>query len=297
MSLKTWLAEIFEPSLIMSILLVLLGTVTAFVKGYFNLLFFLLCLLGGFLVQNSVNLLNDYYDYIAGIDTKTTKTPFTGGSKIVANGLLNSSSVYKVGVISLICSILIGVFFTLTVGLLLLPILILGGISSYFYTSFFARQYLGEFMAGLNLGPLMVLGTYFIQTGSYTLEALSIGIAPGIMIANVLFLHEFPDMEFDMAAGRKNLVTFLGRERASKLYVCFLAIAYFWIIISALLNITPYTTLIGLITLPISIKAGRIVLKNHSNIKELVPGLAANILTTFLTIALLVIGMYLSILI
>ena len=119
-------------------------------------------------------------------------------------------------------------------------------------------------------------------------------MAPGIMIANVLYLNEMPDLESDAAAGRKNIPILLGRKRGAKLYALLEAIAVAWIPAAVILGLTPPTTLIALAALPFAIKAIRITLREYSNTSKLVPALAANIATAYITIALLAVGYVIS---
>lgn len=80
MRLKIWFLETRPQFLLLSVVLVLLGTAIARNEGYFDGLKFILTTLGLLLAHASVNILNDYFDYKSGIDLQTTRTPFSGGS-------------------------------------------------------------------------------------------------------------------------------------------------------------------------------------------------------------------------
>ena len=290
MGFRVWFGEAVEPSLLMSFLLVTLGTVAAARDVFFNLGYYVLAVIGVTLTQNAVNVLNDYYDYRTGVDAKTIKTPFSGGSKFLVSGAIRPESAFSFGLASLLLAIPIGAYFVLTRGLMLLGIVAVAAVSVYFYTTAFARMYLGEFLAGLNLGPLAIIGAYYVQAGTISAGALAVGLAPGIMIANVLYLNEVPDIEADSAAGRRNLPILLGRQRAVKVYALFEAFAVAWVAIAVFLGLNPLPTAIALISLPFAVKAIRGALREFSSIDRLVPALAANIATAYLTIALLALG-------
>jgi 1,4-dihydroxy-2-naphthoate octaprenyltransferase len=153
---------------------------------------------------------------------------------------------------------------------------------------------MGELLAGLNLGPLAIIGAYFVQTANISVGAVAVGVAPGIMIANVLFLNEMPDIEADAAAGRKNIPILLGRRRAAKLYAILEAIAVAWVPLAVVFGLTSLATLIALASLPFAAKAIRITLHEFSNTSKLVPALAANIATAYFTLALLAVGYVIS---
>ena len=294
MGIRVWFREAVEPSLLMSFLLVSLGTAVAARDGFFNLVYYVLAIAGVTLAQNAVNVLNDYHDYKAGVDAATVKTPFSGGSKFLVSGQIRPNSALSFGLGSLLLAIPIGAYFVLTRGIALLGLVAVAAISVYFYSTTFARIYLGEFLAGLNLGPLAIIGAYFVQTSTISVGAVAVGLAPGIMIANVLFLNEIPDIEADAAGGRKNIPILLGNERAAKLYAILEALAVAWVPVSVIFRFTTPATLIALAALPFAVKAIRVTLREFSNIKKLVPALAANIATAYLTIALLTAGYVIS---
>jgi 1,4-dihydroxy-2-naphthoate octaprenyltransferase len=292
---RNWVGEALEPSLLMSFLLVTLGTAVAAHDGSFNPPVYILTIIGVTLAQNAVNVLNDYHDYRTGVDGRTIKTPFSGGSKYLVTGLIKPEAAFSFGLVSFLLAASVGVYLIWTRGLTLLPLVLLGGISLYFYSTSFARIYFGEFLAGLNLGPLVVIGAYFVQAARFGYGSIAVGVAPGIMIANVLFLNEFPDVEADASAGRKNLPILLGRKRAAKLYVALESTALAWIAVSALTGLTPLTTIVALGSLPLAVKAMSRALRYSENSQRLVPGLGANILTAYLTMALLSVGYLISI--
>jgi 1,4-dihydroxy-2-naphthoate octaprenyltransferase len=278
----------------MSFLLVSLGTAVAAHDGFFNSTYYVLSIIGVTLAQNAVNVLNDYYNHKTGVDAATVETPFSGGSKFLVSGLIQPKSALSFGLASLMLAIPIGAYFVLTRGIALLGLVAVAAVSVYFYSDTFARIYLGEFLAGLNLGPLAIIGAYFVQTATISVGAVVVGLAPGIMIANVLFLNEMPDIEADAAGGRKNIPILLGRERSAKLYAMLEALAVAWIPVAVIFDLTPSPTLIALAALPFATKAIKVTLREFSNTGKLVPALAANIATSYLTITLLAMGYVIS---
>jgi 1,4-dihydroxy-2-naphthoate octaprenyltransferase len=294
MKLKVWLLETRPQFLLLSVVLVLLGTAIAWHEGYFNLLKFVLTLIGLVLAHSSVNVLNDYFDYKSGIDLETTRTPFSGGSGILPDGLLKPKGVYIYGVGCLTAALAIGIYLTFLSGWQLLPMIILGGLVIYFYTSHLTKWLVGEFWAGLGLGMLPVLGTYFVQTGRYSLEAFVASLAPGFLTANLLFLNEFPDVEADRKGGRFNLVIALGPRNASRLYAGLIAMTYICIIVGVVFRLMPPLTLIGFHSIFFAIKAIKVTFKHYDNVKDLLPALKANVLTVLVTDAFLALGYLLS---
>ena len=295
MGIRVWVGEALEPSLLMSLLLVSLGTAAAAYEGFFNLTFYVLAIAGVTLTQNAVNVLNDYHDFKTGVDARARKTPFSGGSRFLISGLIKPRSALLFGMTSLLLAMPIGVYFIILRGETLLSIAIVAAVSVLFYTTTFARIYLGEFFAGLNLGPLVIFGAYYVQAARMSIGTIAVGIAPGIMIAMVLYLNEIPDIEADGSAGRRNLPILLGRKRAAELYAAIESFAIVWILISVLAGMTPVATLLALGCLPFALKSIRGALRNYNDLEKLIPALAANIATAYVTLTLLGVGYLLPI--
>ncbi len=294
MKFRIWFLEIRPEFLLLSIVLVLLGTAISWNEGYFDWLRFLLTTLGLLSAHTSVNVLNDYFDYKSGIDFETIPTPFSGGSGILTQALLNPKSVYTFGITSLALAFSIGVYLAYISGWQLLPLIFLGGGIAYFYTSILTKWLIGEFFAGLGLGSLPVLGTYFIQTGSYSMEAIIASLAPGLLTANLLLLNEFPDVEADKKGGRYHLVIALGRKKASRLYAGVMVVTYLCIIGAVALKLMPITSLIALATLPLAIKAMNKTMKHYNNLQEIISAMKVNVITVLGTDALLALSYLLA---
>ena len=289
-SLKAWLLLPRFHFIPLTVILVSLGTAIAAYENVFDLGYFILAMIGSILVHMTVNVINDYYDYVDGIDLNTPRTPFSGGSGILTRHLLKPRQAFWFATVSLLMAMVIGIYFVVERGWLLFPLLLVAGFSAYFYNVCLSKWWVGELFAGINLGPLLVLGSYYVQTGRYSWEALFASIAPGILTANLLFLNEFPDREADQKGGRKHLVIILGKKDARILFVAFLVASYLCIIIGVLTKMMPLMTLIGLGTIGFGWKAAKGALRYYHDTNQLVPVLGMNVITILGTQALLAIG-------
>ena len=293
-SLKTWFLELRPPFLLLSFVLVSIGTTMAWHGGSFNALYFIVAQAGMLLAHIGVNVLNDYFDYKSTLDLRTKRTPFSGGSGILPARLLKPRGVYVLGVASLLLAAFVGAYFIAVHGWVFLPIMVIGGLSGYFYSPHLSRWWVGEFLAGLNFGLLAVLGSYFAQTGHYSWEAVAAGLAPSFLSANLLVLNQFPDLEPDMQVGRRNLVMALGKSRAAWLYASLLVCTYLSIVLGVVFGLMPWPVLVALLTVPLAMKAIRGALQHYDDIPQLVPALGANVLTILGTDALLAVGYVLA---
>ncbi len=256
-----------------------------------NVLHLVLAFIGALCAHIAVNVLNDYFDYRSGIDLKTQRTPFSGGSGILPAASMKPSHVLFLGLSNLAIVILIGIYFIIVYKLAILPIGLPGVLIIYLYTPYLTKiSYVTEFVGpGLGFG-LIVLGTYFTQSGTYSASALIVSLVAGLLIANLLLLNEFPDVEADRSVGRKHLPIILGTGTAVVIYCAIAILAYVAIIAGVATNILPPLALLGLLTVPLGIKAMNSALENHNNIKRLLPALGTNVLVVLLTPLLMSIG-------
>ena len=289
-SLKAWLLLPRFHFLPLTVILVSLGTAIAAKDGFVHWGHYVLAMIGSMLVHVTVNVINDYHDYVGGIDLKTLRTPFSGGSGVLPSGFLRPRQVFWFGTLSLGVAMAIGFYFVGVKGWSLFPLLLIAGFSAYFYNVFLSKWLVGELFAGLNLGPLLVLGAYYVQAGRYSWEALVASLAPGILTANLLFLNEFPDAEADREGGRKHLVILMGKKEARFLFALLTALAYLCIIIGVATGIMPAVTLIGLGTMVFGWKAVRGAFRYYNRMDEFVPVLGANVVTILGTQALVTLG-------
>ncbi len=284
-----WLIEIRPRFLLISVALAALGTSIAWRNGFFSLRYTVLAFIGLLLWQISVQVLNDYFDYKSGVDLKTRRTPFSGGSGILPAHLLRPGSVLKFGLLSFALAVPIWAYLITVKGLLLLPLIGVGAVCVLVYTPFLTRWRLGEVSSALGLGILPTLMFYFVQTGGYSAEAVVAAIPAGMLIFNVHLLNEFPDVEADEAGGDKTLPIILGRPKAAWLYLAGTGAVYAWTVAWAAAGVMPLPTLISLVTIPLALRAIKGALSYHAS-ASFNPALWANALFGFFTITLLASG-------
>lgn len=294
--LKVYFLETRPQFLILSLVLVFLGTAMAWADGSFSWLTTVLAVIGLTCLHASVNILNDYFDFKSGIDLKVQRTPFSGGSGILPAGAMSPRAALVYGLVTFAIAVPIGVYFCITVGWQLLPLLVVGGLSVLIYTQYLTKMGhgVGEAAAGLGLGTLPVLGAYFVQAGHYSWPALIASIPSGILVCNLLFLNEFPDAEADVTANRRTLPITMGKRAASRLYVGLTITVYVWIVGGVIARLVgwpglPAWTLLSLLTLPFALKA----IKGagaYDDRARLVPALGSNVMMILATQALMGVG-------
>jgi 1,4-dihydroxy-2-naphthoate octaprenyltransferase len=118
-------------------------------------------------------------------------------------------------------------------------------------------------------------------------------VPSGILVHNLLFLNEFPDVEADRKAGRKTTPIVAGKATASVVYIVMTVLVYAWIIAGVILRIMPAWASIALLSIPLAIKAMQGARK-FDEPGKFIPTMASNVLTVLLTQLLLDIGYILA---
>lgn len=296
--LKTWFLETRPQFLILTPMCVLVGVAAAAYDGFhLRTLHVILTLVGALLAHISVNVLNDYFDYRSGVDLAAKRTPFSGGSGILPAGLLKAQQVYLLGLASLIGVGAIGIYYTIEYGWQILPLGVVGILVVYLYTTHITRNpLLCAIAPGLGFGPLMVVGTYFTQTGQYSLTAGLASLVPGFLVSNLLLLNQFPDVEADKVASRRHIPIAYGRRFGARVYAVLMLATYVSLAVGVGVGVLPLTALIGLLTLPLAVKTVMGALKNYDDAEKLMPSLGSNILVILLTTLLTGVGILLGLL-
>jgi 1,4-dihydroxy-2-naphthoate octaprenyltransferase len=293
MNLKVWFLETRPQFLILSLVLVFLGTSIAMYDGYAHAGYAVLAAVGLLLCHASCNILNDYFDYTSGVDLKTKQTPFSGGSGILPAAMLTPRQVKWFGIISLLIAVPIGIYFVIARGWLLLPLLLIGALCVVLYTPLITRWGWPEWAPGVGLGALPVIGAYFVHIPEYTVPVVIASIPSGILVHNLLLLNEFPDVEADKTVGRKTLPITMGKRGAAIVYSSLTILVYLWIIGWVIAGVMPVYALIALLTLPFAVKAIRGSFK-YDDMSVLGPALGSNVMVVLITQLLLGIGYILA---
>lgn len=288
--LKTWLKEIRANFLILAVVLVMIGGAAAWHDGRFNIFLFVLTVLGVTAAHISVNLFNEYSDWKTGIDDKTVRTPFSGGSGNLQKELIKPAHVNYAAWITLSISFFIGLYLAWVSGWPVLVLMAAGGIATVFYTDYLTKWMVGEIIAGATLGSFVVIGAYYVQTMSINSAVVWASIPPGILTMLLLFLNEFPDAEADRAGGRRHLVIILGKTCASILYAVLLVTVYAVLVVGVLRGVLPGTVILGLLTFPIALVAGYRTLRHAHNSSLIVSALGLNVGVVLVTDFLIALG-------
>ncbi|HZJ57738.1 MAG TPA: prenyltransferase [Clostridia bacterium] len=254
------------------------------VTGKFDPLWFVLSLMGIYSIEIGKNSINEYIDYRSGVDLNIApenRTPFSGGKKTVVQGRLTLKEVLLItlGTFAFACGIGLLIVAFREPGVLWVGLL--GVLVSIFYSVpplKFAYRGLGEFAVGFTFGPLITLGIYLVMSGTFDFKVMVAGLPLGFLIANVLWINQYPDYEVDLKGNKRNWVVRLGKKRGILIYALLFILAYASFIPVAVLYKNP-VWLIGWISIPLAAKSTLIAGKEFNNIPKLI---RANAFTIFI---------------
>jgi len=272
MSFKIWFMATRPFSFTASATPVLMGTAYAFYQtGHIDVILFLFALFGGIFLHAGTNLINDYYDYIKGVDCEGS----LGGSRLLVEKKITPKAALVAGYIAFALAFLIGIYLLYRCGwqiVLFGSLGILGGILYSATKLGYKYLALGEYFVFLLMGPLMVLGSHFVQLGHIDWNAFIISIPIGFLVAAILFANNIRDILDDTSKGFQTIASLIGKSSARIVYVLILAFAYLILIFLWLIHLIPVWTLIVFLSIPASLKVARIILDSMDRQKEHLAG-------------------------
>jgi len=207
------------------------------------------------------NVINDYYDALSGCDGANTERqfPYTGGSRFIQNGVLSPRATGIFGYSLLAAVVPAGLWLTAASGPGLMLIGLAGLVVGWSYSApplKLQSRGLGEFAIAAGW-LLVVIGSDFVQRRGFALLPVVAGLGYALLVANVLYINQFPDVKADAGAGKNTLVVRLGVARARWGYAAIAALAYGWPCSMVLLGHLPVLALIALLPAAASIAAAR----------------------------------------
>lgn len=257
-TVKDYLIEIFEPSLLYGVLCASVGLFAAIYFKTINLYLGLIAILGVIIVQIAVNLIDDYVDYKVGIDKETTKTKFSGGSILVTSKKVTTKNILIISIFALFIAGLLGVyilsFLSIFVVEFIILIIIFGFIATVFYARylthvpFFSEPFVSISFAVVGLAVFVVATNSFLNALALFFFVL---IPSGMQVGVAMIANELPDKNVDEKYGRRNTVIMLSdHKKSGLLYLLYYVVVFFLIFAGIYVRFLPITFLITLIVLP-----------------------------------------------
>lgn len=222
--MNAWWSALRPKTLLASIGPVLLATALATNYITINVFVFLMTLVCALCLQITVNLANDLFDGLSGVDNEYR----VGPTRALHSGSITAKEL-KVGLVIFIAlSILTGVYLVAVGGYAFLVLGLLAIIAALAYSAGpypLASNALGEVTVFIFFGLVSVLGSFYLQTHSLTPEAFIYAGIVGVLNSALMLVNNIRDVTSDQIANKITIAVKLGDEQARKVYRFMLFIA------------------------------------------------------------------------
>lgn len=271
---------------------VFIGTSLALYETTIDIPLFLVMLLASILIQIGTNMINEYFDYKRGLDT--AESVGIGGA-IVRDGI-KAETVLKLAFASFGIATLLGVYICMNSSWWIALIGTICMTAGYFYTGGpvpIAYTPFGELVAGLFMGLIIILISFFIQTGEVTTSSILVSIPISILVGAILLANNIRDLDGDKENGRKTLAILIGRKNAILFLAIMFITSYFWVLALIITNLAPIWTLLVLFSIPKAIQATKGFVGKSAPI-QMMPAMKATAQTNTIFGFLLSLGLVVS---
>jgi 1,4-dihydroxy-2-naphthoate octaprenyltransferase len=235
---------------------VLAGGALAYAAGQFDVRLFLTALAAAVLLHLGTNIVNEIYDVRHGIDTITSPR----ASHALLKGRLTEAEAFRIAAGAYLLSALLGVALIAARGWPVALIGLVGLVGGFGYSApplQYKYKALGTPLVFALMGPLMVMGSYFVITGTLAWQPLLVSIPIGLLVVAILHGNEWRDITDDARYGIGTLSTHIGRRWAHLGYIALVTGAYLVVALAVLLRALPVTSLLALLSLPLLVRAIR----------------------------------------
>ena len=216
-----------------------------------------LVVIGCFCVHTVANIADDLFDYLLGIDTEDS----IGGTGVIQSGAISPREITCAIIFLLAVAVVIGwVLLKLSHQYWLIPFVIFAVLSAVFYVAppiCYGHKGYGELLVAVNMGFIMVCGTYAVLAGRFDAVTLAYALPVGLMVAGILFFQSLPEIETDESTGKNTLAVHLGKTRAKLVFDIWWPLVWGFLINLWLLKAAGWPVLLGLLTIPLYLLASR----------------------------------------
>jgi 1,4-dihydroxy-2-naphthoate octaprenyltransferase len=232
------------------------GGALAALDGRLDWPLFVGALFAAVLLHIGTNVVNEIYDVRKGIDSITSPR----ASHALLKGRLSEHEAFTLAAIAFAGCVAIGVWLVAARGWPVAVFGVLGLIGGLGYTApplEYKFHALGPPLVFLLMGPLMVVGSYYVSSGTFTWSALIASLPVGLLVTAILHGNEWRDVSEDARAGISTLSIRAGRRFAHELYLTLVIGAYLVLALAVALGTLPPLSILAMLSLPLLVRAVR----------------------------------------
>jgi 1,4-dihydroxy-2-naphthoate octaprenyltransferase len=246
--ISKWLISTRAAVLIMTFISALLAGLFAWRDSSFSFLPWLALTFGLIMAHASNNLLNDYVDYIRGVDQKNYYRAIYGVQPLV-HGLMTKSRHLAYFMITGVLASLSGIYLLWQTGFdpLVWVLIGMGSFLLLFYTWPLKYIALGEIAVLLVWGPLMIGGGYYVIAHIWNWNVVLASIIYALSVTTVIFGKHIDKIQVDQEKKIYTLPALLGERIARSTVVGMMILPYILIIyLIATKYFTPFVLIVFL---------------------------------------------------
>lgn len=249
-------------SLPASIVPVLLGTVLA-ARGYgaadsarFDLTTFLLVLLGAILAHFGANVINDYFDFVKGVDTRPEH-----GSGVLTQRLITPPQALTFALLLFAGAAACALILLRRAPEIVVPLALVGLGCAVLYPAWLKKYALGDLLIVVAFGLGLTLGAYGVQVGEMParqwllVAMLSLPIC--LLVDAILHANNLRDAADDRAANVRTLATALKPRTAQALQFVLLFGPLGFVLVGVVAGVLPIWSLATFGAVPFLVRAAK----------------------------------------
>ncbi|MFL6559533.1 MAG: 1,4-dihydroxy-2-naphthoate polyprenyltransferase [Bacillus sp. (in: firmicutes)] len=271
---------------------VLLGTALSLKHGKVHFGLFFAMLIASLLIQAATNMFNEYFDFKRGLDT--AQSVGIGGT-IVRDGI-KPQTVLNLAFGFYGIALLLGIYICANSSWWLAVVGIICMAVGYFYTGGpfpIAYTPFGELLSGFFMGMLIILISFFIQTGTVSSASILVSVPSMILVGMIMLSNNIRDLDGDKENGRRTVAILLGKKGAIYLLTGMFIFSFLWVLGLIAFGVLPIWTALVILSAPKAMKATKGFIENTIPIK-MAPAMKATAQTNTIFGFLLAIGIFIG---
>jgi 1,4-dihydroxy-2-naphthoate octaprenyltransferase len=247
--ISKWLISTRAAVLIMTFISASIAGILAYQQDSFNFFLWLLLTIGLIFAHATNNLINDYTDYIKGVDQDNYYRAQYGPQPL-EHGLMSKKQLLTYAAVSGSIALIAGAILIYYRGSMAMILLGLGMFFVLFYTYPLKYIALGEISVLIVWGPLMIGGGYYVITGIWDWTVVLASLPYALGVTTVIFGKHIDKYHDDKAKRIHTLPVILGEKTSRYMVIAMTVSQYLLVLYLVIIQFFTPLLLIVLLALP-----------------------------------------------